>query len=358
MTTERRTVEHRAARGLTYRAARVKTSSRIGVVSGYAAIFDKWSEDLGGFRERIRRGAFASAMRTSDVRCLVNHDANLLLGRTKSGTLRLKEDQAGLHFTVDLPDTQIARDVATSIERGDIDGCSFAFTVKTDQWTDNDGQDEREIIEIGQLFDVGPVVYPAYPDTTVGLSGDNDRSGLNASNHRRLRLAMALAKQRKPRPQQHVVDLPDISGRGAIWGDYRGDSSRRGAFECFTRGCFSESLRENRVDVLIDHRGEPIASTADGTLTLAEDDYGLAVKIRPPQDDRGQKIVAAIRAGRGRGFSLGFKVQDESRQYAPGRSLPILFISKAKLNEISILIDEDPAHQATRGTMKLHNLPA
>jgi len=153
-----------SAEGLELRA----TSDGPGTLTGYAAKFDKDSVDLGWFIERIRPGAFADALKTSDVRGLVNHDANMLLGRTSAGTLRLEENAIGLRFDLDLPDTQPGRDIAESVKRGDITGCSFAFTTKEDDWQyTDDGPDRREIIEVKELFDVGPVTYPAYPDTTV-----------------------------------------------------------------------------------------------------------------------------------------------------------------------------------------------
>lgn len=137
-------------------------------IIGYAAKFGKWSEDLGGFRERIKTGAFDDAIKNSDVRALKNHDRNLLLGRTTSGTLRLNTNSVGLQFEIDMPNTTTGHDVVEEIRRKDITGCSFSFTVVEDKWKNlEDGSAERTIIKIGQLLDVGPVTYPAYPDTTV-----------------------------------------------------------------------------------------------------------------------------------------------------------------------------------------------
>ena len=137
---------------------------------GYAARFNKWSEDLGFFREKIAPGAFTNAIETSDVRALKNHDANLLLGRTSAGTLRLTENTKGLKFEVDIPNTSTGKDTAEEVSRGDITGCSFAFTVESDTWVYPENSvelAERTINQVGQLFDVGPVTWPAYPDTSV-----------------------------------------------------------------------------------------------------------------------------------------------------------------------------------------------
>jgi len=146
-------------------------------ITGYAAVFDKWSEDLGGFREKIRSGAFKKAIGKSDVRGLFNHDSNYVLGRQSNGTLTIKEDKNGLWMEIDPPDTQIIRDlVLAPIKRGDIKEQSFAFVVANggDEWKNLHGEkpDEpvtRTITEVDELFDVSPVTYPAYPDTSVAL---------------------------------------------------------------------------------------------------------------------------------------------------------------------------------------------
>jgi HK97 family phage prohead protease len=137
-------------------------------ITGYAAKFGKWSLDLGGFREKIRAGAFDEALENSDVRALKNHDPNLLLGRTTSKTLNLKTNSVGLRMEIDPPNTSTGKDVIEEIRRKDITGCSFSFTTAEDDWKYyEDGRVERTIIKVGELFDVGPVTYPAYPDTTV-----------------------------------------------------------------------------------------------------------------------------------------------------------------------------------------------
>lgn len=134
-------------------------------IVGYAAVFNRRSQDLGGFVEVIRPGAFTEAIQTDDVRGLWNHDANFVLGRNKSGTLRLVEDDIGLRYEIDAPDTQTIRDlVMAPMERGDVDQSSFGFMTVSDEWRHEDGQLVRELIKCG-LFDVSPVTYPAYLDT-------------------------------------------------------------------------------------------------------------------------------------------------------------------------------------------------
>lgn len=142
-------------------------------VVGYASIFDEPTELWPGYREVIRPGAFKKTLREADVRGLFNHDPNFLLGRTKSGTLRLEEDAHGLRYEIDLPDTATIRDlVAEPLKRGDLDASSFAFRAVKDRETAEQNGDDlittREVIE-AELFDVSPVTYPAYEGTEAEL---------------------------------------------------------------------------------------------------------------------------------------------------------------------------------------------
>jgi len=139
-------------------------------ICGYAAVFDKPSEDI-GFIEYVRKGAFTDALKTSDARALFNHDTDTLpLGRQSAGTLTLREDDNGLYFEIIPPDTQQARDLMTSIDRGDIKEASYGFIVDVDEW-DYSSKDviKRTIIKVREVFDVSPVVFPAFNDTSVAL---------------------------------------------------------------------------------------------------------------------------------------------------------------------------------------------
>jgi HK97 family phage prohead protease len=134
-------------------------------------VFNSWSGDLGGFTEKIAPGAFKESLsRGDDVRALLNHDANYVLGRTKSGTLELSEDKKGLRIVNAPPDTQWARDLQVSIDRGDIDQMSFGFVTRKDQWEEDKETKKvsRTLLEV-DLVDVSPVTFPAYPDTTVAI---------------------------------------------------------------------------------------------------------------------------------------------------------------------------------------------
>jgi hypothetical protein len=139
-------------------------------IEGYASVFDSDSEDM-GFIERIKPGAFKGALKISDSRALFNHDPNIVLGRQSAGTLELKEDKKGLWMSINPPDTQLVRDmVLTPIERGDVREQSFGFTIEADEWKDLDTDKPlRTITMVRELFDVSPVTYPAYHDTSVAL---------------------------------------------------------------------------------------------------------------------------------------------------------------------------------------------
>ena len=151
-----------------------------GTLSGYAATFNNLSNDLGGFKERIAPGAFSSALKkNADVRCLVNHDPSLILGRTKAGTLTLREDSVGLSFDCELPDTSTGRDIRTLIQRGDISQCSFSFQCgEGDDEYQNDMDENGKFMPIRtirnlNLFDVSAVTYPAYEQTSVSARAAN-----------------------------------------------------------------------------------------------------------------------------------------------------------------------------------------
>ena len=137
-----------------------------GGITGYAAVFNRWSEDLGFFKEKIQEGAFKKTIKENDVRALINHDPNLIIGRTKNKTLTLSEDDKGLLYDVQLPDTSYANDLRESIKRKDITQNSFGFQTIQDEWS-KDGA-KRTLTEV-KLFDVSPVTFSAYKQTSVAL---------------------------------------------------------------------------------------------------------------------------------------------------------------------------------------------
>ena len=139
-------------------------------IVGHAAVFNQLSEEMWGFREKIAPGAFRGAInQNQDVRALINHDSNFVLGRTKNGTLSLSEDTKGLRVSIDPPTTTFAADLLVSIERKDINQMSFGFEVLKETW-ETDGDKNIRTIEDVNLFDVSVVTFPAYPTTDVSVN--------------------------------------------------------------------------------------------------------------------------------------------------------------------------------------------
>jgi uncharacterized protein len=167
-------------------------------LSGYAAVFNRESENLGGFVEVLKPGCFKEVLKTDpDVRGLLNHDANTIFARTRNGSLKLEEDSTGLKFTAQIdPSDEDGRRVYSKVKSGLIDQCSFAFGVddKGQEWSErDDGLSLREITNIKYLGDVSAVVYPAYPQTSVqarsilqdaGLDFDNIASLISRANRK------------------------------------------------------------------------------------------------------------------------------------------------------------------------------
>lgn len=164
-------------------------------IVGYPAIFNKLSEDLGGFREKITPGAFTNTLENGDdVRALLNHDPNQVLGRNKSKTLKLEQNTKGLKATIKPPDTQSGRDTSVSIDRGDIDGMSFGFRTITDKWETIDGEEIRTLEEV-ELFDVSVATYPAYLDTSVAVRSLEQAKEAAKPKLETLRMRLELAER-------------------------------------------------------------------------------------------------------------------------------------------------------------------
>lgn len=145
---------------------------------GHAAVFDRLSEDLGGFRERIQRGAFRKVLdRDPDVRFMARDHSLWPLARTTNKTLELREDPKGLRTYAELAPVDDAHTLRTLVKRGDISQMSFSFSmydddgnrVGNDVWEEEDGRVVRTILSFGNLFDVSPVTFPAYRQTDASM---------------------------------------------------------------------------------------------------------------------------------------------------------------------------------------------
>jgi HK97 family phage prohead protease len=146
-------------------------------IVGYAAKFGVNSLDLGKFTERIAPTAFRlvterrGRKKSLDTRALFNHNADLPLAK-HPGTLKLSVDDVGLRYEFPVPDTSYGRDLAANIRSGIVTGSSFSFTVPKDgeEWTMEEGRSIRTVTRVDSLIDVGPVTYPAYPDTDAAVA--------------------------------------------------------------------------------------------------------------------------------------------------------------------------------------------
>jgi uncharacterized protein len=201
-----KTMERRFVKGATVRA---KQGEKPGI-EGYGAVFGQeyvlYEDSNWRIVETIKPGAFTRVLKENqDTRCLFNHDPDNVLGRTTNRTLRMSQDDSGLHYENDLDTrTTVGQNVQAFVDRGDVTGCSFAFTISKQTWRDEKSVDgkttisTREIEEIESLYDVGPVTYPAYDGTSVSPRSAELRSisseGLPAEIKKRIRGLVERAK--------------------------------------------------------------------------------------------------------------------------------------------------------------------
>ena len=152
----------------TSRALELRSAGDVSQLAGDAVVYNEWSELLGTFYERIAPGAFDACLaRSPDVIACYDHEVRQILGRTAAGTLRLDNSPTALRATLtSLPDTTYARDLVSSVKRGDIKGMSFVFDCLEDSWEHRDGKLYRTVLK-AELYEVSFVVFPAYPGTSV-----------------------------------------------------------------------------------------------------------------------------------------------------------------------------------------------
>ena len=174
------------------------------VIEGHGALFNTETVIAGLFRERIAPGAFADSLKTDDVRVAYNHDANYILGRMSAKTATVEEDDKGLRYEATPPATRA--DVIESIQRGDVTGSSFQFTVENDadeQWDYADmkkGMLPLRTIKRAKLYEVGPVAFPAYEQTTASARA----KGRVEEARAQLAAAEAAARTQEAEAEQRV----------------------------------------------------------------------------------------------------------------------------------------------------------
>ncbi|GAB2025819.1 HK97 family phage prohead protease [Lactovum odontotermitis] len=137
------------------------------VICGYPIVFDKPSQDLGGFVEYIDPHALAG-VNLSEVYLVRSHEMDHVLARVDSGTLSLKVDDKGLYFEASLPNTTLANDTLEDIRVGNIKGMSFMFTTKKDSWNEN--LSIRTVLQIDEVYEITLTPMPAYQDTSVVIA--------------------------------------------------------------------------------------------------------------------------------------------------------------------------------------------
>jgi hypothetical protein len=138
------------------------------MLSGYAVLWEKKSVPIYGIREKIRKGTFDETLnKKDDVAALWNHERSKPLGRLSNGTLRLKPDDIGLGFEIDIPETTWGRDAVVSIQRKDVRGMSFGMIPNKTEWDENDPKNVIRTITGAELLEISPCTFPAYPQTKV-----------------------------------------------------------------------------------------------------------------------------------------------------------------------------------------------
>jgi HK97 family phage prohead protease len=140
-------------------------------LTGYAIVFDRLSEDLGGFREQIAPSAVDRTLTEKvDLRALVDHDPGKVLGRISAGTLRVEKDARGLKVQIDPPMTSAGQDIVESVRRGDVTGMSFSFRTMPDGdvWDFKTNPPTRTVLDM-LVREISAVSFPAYPQTEVAM---------------------------------------------------------------------------------------------------------------------------------------------------------------------------------------------
>mgnify|MGYP001155378273 CR=1 FL=1 len=136
-------------------------------IEGYFAVFNSEYPLWEGATEIVKPGAFTNSI-SGDVRALINHDSSLVLGRTKAGTLTLRQDERGLWGSIKINRDDVdAMNLYARVQRGDVSQCSFGFDIKSEEFVENPDGSVRWIIKDVVLYEVSVCTFPAYAETSV-----------------------------------------------------------------------------------------------------------------------------------------------------------------------------------------------
>lgn len=198
-------------RGLGYEDAEVRATGEDRSITGYGIVFNKWSQDLGGFREIILPEAIEGVIERSDVLALMNHDMSRgVLARCTQGkgSMSLRADNKGVQYSFKAPKYNLGEELLEGVERGDIRASSFAFTVPTggDHWEKREDTWERTIKQFDKIYDMSPVYSPAYTDTTVA------KRSLDAIRE----MSEPVREETKPTVTDEVADEPIVEFQRSV----------------------------------------------------------------------------------------------------------------------------------------------
>ena len=165
---DKRAMGERQVRAIPAELRTKREDSEDPIIEGYFAVFNSNYEIWDGMTESVAQGAFERSLKDGDIRALVNHDTTLVLGRTKAGTLSLREDEKGLFGTIRInPNDSAAMDLYERVSRGDVDGCSFGFNIRKEETEVLDNGNVHWTIEDVDLFEVSCCTFPAYEETNI-----------------------------------------------------------------------------------------------------------------------------------------------------------------------------------------------
>jgi len=179
-----------------------ETDETKSVVGGYVNKFEQMSEDLGWFKEKVRKGAFVRSLKEQPVLAFWNHNSDIVLGNTENNTLKAWEDEVGLRFELELPDTTAGNDAGKLIERGDVRGVSFGFNTRKEEWDETDKNNPiRTLVDV-QLYEISPTPLPAYTQSNVSA-----RAVMDEHNEELKKLSEARELKRVRAAQVHLMQI-------------------------------------------------------------------------------------------------------------------------------------------------------